>query len=112
MQQRGVDSRAPQAGDAAVARAPEGILGGVGDSVAGLQSAPRIALQLLPQTRSIHQIPAVSIPPGADRIGVELQLESNEFPRYQAGLRDPAPGPRRDPLAARYPYVSPFPPVC
>jgi hypothetical protein len=49
-----------------------------------------IALVLAPQTRSIGPIPAVTIRAGTDRIGFELRLESNDFPRYQVGLKDPA----------------------
>jgi hypothetical protein len=89
-QQRDVDPAASLVDDTIVARAPEGIPEPVAVPVEDLQSAPPIALLLLPQTRSIRQIPAVSIPPRADRIGLELRLESNEFPRYQVGLRDPA----------------------
>ena len=54
------------------------------------QDAPRIALVLLPQTRSLGPVPTLAVPPGAARIGFELQLESNDYPRYQVGLRDPA----------------------
>jgi hypothetical protein len=59
-------------------------------TTAATQDAPAIALLLLPQTRSIGPIPTLSIPPGTDRVGFELRLESNDFPRYQVGLRDPA----------------------
>lgn len=51
---------------------------------------PPVALVLLPQTRAIGPMPSVAIPDGADRVGFELRLESNDAPRYQAGLRDPA----------------------
>jgi hypothetical protein len=90
LQQRGVEPRTPLTHDTTVAKAPEGNPERAGHPLQEVQSAPPIALQLLPQTRSVHQIPAVSIPSGADRIGLELRLESNEFPRYQVGLRDPA----------------------
>jgi hypothetical protein len=59
-------------------------------SPAAPQAAPRIALVLLPQTRSLGPVPALAVPPGAARIGFELRLESNDFPRYQVGLRDPS----------------------
>ena len=55
-----------------------------------VQEAPAIALMLLPQTRSIASIPTLSIPAGAGSVGLELRLESIEFPRYQVGLKDPA----------------------
>ena len=58
-------------------------------AAAAVQEAPAIALQLLPQTRSIGSIPTLSIPAGADSVGVVLRLESIDFPRYQVGLRDP-----------------------
>jgi hypothetical protein len=91
-QQRDADPRTPGVDGTTVARAPEGIPEPAAPpaQVQGLQSARPIALVLLPQTRSIGPISGVSIPSGADRIGLELRLESNEFPRYQVGLRDPA----------------------
>src|SRR5205814_367638 len=52
--------------------------------------APALALLLLPQTRSLGPMPTAPIPQGADRIAVELRLESDDFPRYQVALRDPA----------------------
>jgi hypothetical protein len=88
---RGLEREAadPRAADA-TARSPESVREPVAVPVPDVQSVPPVALLLLPQTRSIRQIPAVSIPTGAGRIGLELRLESNEFPRYQVGLRDPA----------------------
>ena len=53
-------------------------------------TVPVIALILQPQTRAIGPIPSLTIPGGADRVRVELQLESNDVARYQVGLRDPA----------------------
>jgi len=49
-----------------------------------------VSLILLPQTRSIGAVPTLAIPPDAERALFELELEANEFPRYQVGLRDPA----------------------
>src|SRR3954468_3109786 len=49
-----------------------------------------IALVLLPQTRSIGPLPTLAIPPDTDGLGFELRLESNDFPQYQVGLKDPA----------------------
>ena len=54
------------------------------------REAPAIALLLLPQTRSLGPIPTLSIAAGAVDVGLELRLDSNDFPRYQVGLRDPA----------------------
>jgi hypothetical protein len=87
LDQRAVD---PRAADAAAALAPESVREPAAAPAPYVQSVPPVALLLLPQTRSVRQIPAVSIPAGGDRIGLELRLESNEFPRYQVGLRDPA----------------------
>ncbi len=55
-------------------------------------TAPAIALTLLPQTRAIGPVPALSLAPNADRVAFELRLESNDFTRYQVGLKDPASG--------------------
>jgi hypothetical protein len=53
------------------------------------QDAPTFALVLLPQTRALGPVPAIAIPPAADRIAFELRLESNDFSRYQVALKDP-----------------------
>jgi len=45
---------------------------------------------LLPQTRAVSQVPALTLPAQAAAVGFELQLESNDYPHYQAALRDPA----------------------
>jgi hypothetical protein len=52
--------------------------------------APLIALVLLPQTRSLGPMPTVAVPSATGRLGFELRLESNDFPMYQVGLKDPA----------------------
>ena len=49
-----------------------------------------VALVLLPQTRSLGPVPTLVMPAGTERLGFELRLESNEYPAYQVGLRDPA----------------------
>lgn len=51
---------------------------------------PAVALVLLPQTRAVAPIPTLTVPPHADRVPVELRLESNDFPEYRIGLKDPA----------------------
>jgi len=48
-----------------------------------------IGLVLLPQTRALSGVPALSIAPHSNRIRFELRLESNDYSRYQAALRDP-----------------------
>jgi hypothetical protein len=52
--------------------------------------APLAALVLLPQTRSTGPIATETLPSGVERVPFELRLESNDFPQYQAGLKDPA----------------------
>ena len=47
------------------------------------------ALILMPQTRSIGAIPALAIPPAAERVAFELRLESNDFAKYDVALKDP-----------------------
>jgi hypothetical protein len=62
------------------------------------------ALVLLPQTRAVGLVPTIAISPGADSVAFELQLESNDFPRYQVALSDPDSNRiewRSDPIAAR-----------
>jgi hypothetical protein len=51
---------------------------------------PAIRLALLPQTRALSAMPRLAIPSGAEAVGFDLRLESNELPLYQAALRDPA----------------------
>lgn len=57
-------------------------------SVPSVQDALRIALVLLPQTRDAGPVPTLAVPHGTVRIGFELRLESNDYARYQVGLRD------------------------
>ncbi len=49
-----------------------------------------IALVLVPTTRATGPVPAVAVPRGADRVRVELPLDTNDFPAYQVSLRDPS----------------------
>jgi hypothetical protein len=49
-----------------------------------------VALVLTPQTRSSGVMPSVAVRPGADGVSFALLLESNDFPRYQVALKDPA----------------------
>ena len=53
-------------------------------------TAPVTALVLAPQTRAIDPVPEVTLLPGADHAAFELRLDSNEFPRYEIELKDPA----------------------
>ncbi len=59
----------------------------------GKRAAPPeqiVAVVLLPPTRAVAPIPTLAIPSDADRTGFELRLESNDFSRYQVGLKNPA----------------------
>ena len=53
-------------------------------------TAPVTALVLAPQTRAIDPVPEVTLLPGAGHAAFELRLDSNEFPRYEIELKDPA----------------------
>ncbi len=49
-----------------------------------------MSVLLLPQTRGSATLPAIPIAAGADQVGARLQLEFDDFPRYEVALRDPA----------------------
>ena len=53
-------------------------------------AATAIALVLPAQTRAIGPVPTIAISQGAEHVAFDLLLESNDFPRYQVTLRDPA----------------------
>jgi hypothetical protein len=52
-------------------------------------SSSAAALVLFPQTRTAAAIPTLRIAPGTSGVTFDLRLESNDYQRYQAGLRDP-----------------------
>ena len=88
--------RNPRASDASAVKAPA--------SSSPAPALPSIALVLLPQTRATGPIATLAVPQGIDRVPFELRLESNDFPRYQAALRDPGTNRiiwRSDRMAAR-----------
>jgi hypothetical protein len=71
---------------------------------------------LFPETRSIGQPPIVSVPPGDRSIAFDLRLESNDFPRYRALLKDPttnqlvwrgSPQPARSAASSVVPLIVP-----
>jgi len=75
-----------------------------GSAGASSPSLPAIALVLLPQTRAMGPIATIAVPDGAHFVELELQLESSDFARYQAVLKDPGTNRivwRRDKIAAR-----------
>jgi hypothetical protein len=51
-----------------------------------------IAFNLSPQARGIGQIPTLAVPKGTDYVALTLELEVDEFPAYQAALKNPATG--------------------
>jgi hypothetical protein len=60
-------------------------------AAAAAGDAHTLALVLLPQTRAtVDPIPTLPLAPGVERVTLELRLESNDFPRYQVALNDPA----------------------
>ncbi len=67
-------------------------LGAAHSAAAGAAAAtsPAMALVLLPQTRAGGPIATLAVPDGTDAVRFDLQLESNDYPRYDATLADPA----------------------
>ena len=66
-----------------------------------MAQAVQVALVLWPQTRGVGgsgpaagvgagSAPAVAVPPGVDRVTLELQLETPDFVRYSATLKESA----------------------
>jgi len=45
---------------------------------------------LLPATRGAGDLATVAIPARTDAITLQLKLEADDFPRFQAALKDPA----------------------
>lgn len=65
------------------------------DAVPGQAAvAPRapaiVALMLSPQTRGTGPMAAIVVPQGAESVAFELQLDTSDFSRYEAALKDPA----------------------
>ena len=53
------------------------------------RTLPAVASVLLPQMRGVGPIVILAVPQEVGQVALELRLESNDFPRYQAALRDP-----------------------
>ena len=51
-----------------------------------------IAFNLSPQGRGPGKVPSLQIPKGTDLVVLSLELEVNDFPAYQAALKDPQTG--------------------
>lgn len=47
-----------------------------------------VTVLLLPQTRGVGQIATVSMSTGTERVTLQLQLESDDFPVYRVALKD------------------------
>jgi len=60
-----------------------------GPAASSPPARPAVAIVLLPQTRSVGPIPTVAVPAAAERVAVQLRLESNDFSSYRAALKDP-----------------------
>jgi hypothetical protein len=66
--------------------------GAPGQAAAASPAPTMVALVLPPQTRSGGPVATMAVPPGAERLAFELQLEGNDFTRYEVTLKDPATG--------------------
>lgn len=58
----------------------------------GTRDQKLIAFNLSPQTRGTGQISTLRVPHGASNVALTLELEADDFPAYQAALRNPATG--------------------
>jgi hypothetical protein len=47
-----------------------------------------LAFLLLPQMRGAGAVATIAVPPGTDQVVLRLQLEFDDFPKYQAALRN------------------------
>ena len=63
---------------------------GLRESAPNLDQLKTLSAILLPPTRGAGQIPTLSVPPRTSFVVLVLALETNDFPTYRAGLRDPA----------------------
>jgi len=50
------------------------------------------AFVLVPPTRGIGEIPALTIPRGSGAVSLQINLDADDFPTYRVALRDPAAG--------------------
>ena len=60
------------------------------DSHSNLDQLTTAPLLLLPPSRSVSAVPAISLRPGTDLVVLLLTLESDDFPAYRVVLKDPA----------------------
>jgi hypothetical protein len=64
------------------------------DAAPSASALDMLALVLLPQMRSAGPVPTLALPKTARGVAFDLQLESNDYPRYQVSLKDPDTGRR------------------
>ncbi|MGE5246279.1 MAG: hypothetical protein ACM3SQ_18790 [Betaproteobacteria bacterium] len=55
-----------------------------------VRPATSVALVLLPQRRDVAPLPVIAVAPDMDAVPFQLRLETSDFSRYEAVLRDPA----------------------
>jgi hypothetical protein len=60
------------------------------ESPPNLDQLKTLSALLLPPTRGAAPIPMLSVPPGTSLVVLLLALESDDFPVYRVGLKDPA----------------------
>jgi hypothetical protein len=63
---------------------------GLRESQPNLDQLKTLSAVLLPPTRGAGQIPTLLVPPRTSLIVLVLALETEDFPTYRVGLRDPA----------------------
>jgi hypothetical protein len=63
---------------------------GLRESQPNLDQLKTLSAVLLPPTRGAGQIPTLLVPPRTSLVVLVLALETDDFPAYRVGLRDPA----------------------
>jgi hypothetical protein len=67
-------------------------LSSVREELARVRPSVMASFLLTPQTRGVGQVARVSVPRGARELTLRLVLESDDYPAYEASLKDPATG--------------------
>ena len=62
------------------------------ESLPGVRAPSLRPFVLLPMRRGAGELAAVAVPAGVERVPLRLRLESDDFPRFEAALRDPGTG--------------------
>jgi hypothetical protein len=63
---------------------------GLREARPNLDQLKTLSAVLLPPTRGAGQIPTLLVPPRTSLVVLVLALETDDFPTYRVGLRDPA----------------------